>query len=474
MSTSYTLQHLMKILTIIGVCVGNLSSQMSEAEPNDQREFFAENVRLGDISSDSDKILYEAARSGEFDIVQITSTWAEITPDKSTALKTSTYLLKSVENFDSCAEASLPKFGRFENFSRTESTEPLLFQPTRYDHELLSGKCVVGYPIEGPTAAVKLSIDQFHYVVEGVDEADEFLRSKSMDDVWQAFGLSRPIGYDLWALDGSKRQPDSVSDSDLIRAINHGGEMQRAALNILTERMRRVSVPDDNGNFKTEIVRQPPTSEEVVSALLESEMLTDICTWWDATRVFIAIGPNSQADQIMDQLFAGLETPIPDNRRKVDKTWQEKVESELGEGLFDKPQGKSAYENWRHLNLALELALVLGGDYPVQLVERYESKIRSMLLNELIVKPDLIRTAAKSKFRDQITLELLAKVENDQKTPPIIQSRIKLLLTDGKPLSDELQDMIEAKCKRPNSLFPTGNQERAQELCDQLLSGNDP
>lgn len=464
----------MKVLTITGVCLGHLSSQKSEAQPNDQREFFAENVRLGDISSDSDKILYEAARSGEFETVQITSKWAQTPPDKNAALTTSTYSLKSVENFDVCAEARLPKFGRFKNFSRTESTEPLLFQPTRYDHELLSGKCVVGYPIEGPTAAVKLSIDQFHYVVEGVDEADEFLRSKSMDDVWQAFGLSRPVGYDLWAFGGNKRQPDSVSDSDLVRAISHGGEMQRAALNVLTKRMERVSVRDENGKFKREIVRQPQTSEEIISALLETEMLTDIDTRWNATRAFIAIGPNSQADQIMGQLYSGLEKPIPDNRNKADNAWQERVEAGLGEGLFDKPQGKPAYEYWRYLNLALELAFALGDEYPVQLVERYESTIRSMLLNELIVKPDLIRTAAKSKFRDQIALDLLAKVENDQKTPPIIQWRLTALLTEGGPLSTELHDVVKEKCKRPSSLIPNGDQERARELCDQLSQGIDP
>ena len=436
-------------------------------------EFVAENIPLGDISR-PENIVYEAVRSGEFSSVQILSSWAKQTSTGGWEKKSTIFELRPVDDFETCSKAQEPIFGRFENFTRTETSGPLLFQPPRYDHELLTGKCVLGIPINEATAEIKLSVDAFHLVLETRGEPREILRSKNVSDFWLAFELERPAVYDLWSFDGNSRRPDSVSDEDLVRAISTGDQMQRAALNVLTNRMSSNFVRDSAGTLVREVTRLHAVSEPAVSALLDSKILLDPDERWKAIRALIAIGPTEQSNEVMEQLYSALELPVVDNRGPSEASWQESVENTLGAELFSKPYGKPAYEDSRFLSLGLELARSLGQTEATNLVERYDNPIRTMLTNDLIVDPIIVEVVAMSSYRDEVVFDLLERIETDPKTPPPIQSRIEFLLSNGSPLSPALLSLVQTRCSRPSSLVPQGDLNRSRAFCRGIVANLGP
>lgn len=441
-------------------------------EPALPRAFFLDDANLGE-GEDAGLLLYEAARSEVFPSVQFTKRWQTLDAAGGLEKQLTTFRLQAIQDFKICQSAQLPEFGHFENVSTTRSTKPLLFQPARFDHELVAGRCVLAYPIEAPTAPVRVTLEERNFLLQLEGSAAPLAQAGTLLELWQVFGLTRPTSYDLWSSNGMVRAPDRLSDSDLVRALKAGGEMQRAALTVIAARMTDKPAPAVHGSApllgdprKRVRTRYPPTSGRVASAILESEALLSDKRRWLAMNAIISAAPTAQADRILDQLFVALDKTPADTRSDAEKAWQERVEAKLGERVFDGLEGARR----RALELASDLVLTLGGKAPRMFAARYEATIRKMLLTQLSVDHTIATVAARSDFRDGLVLEFLDQVDGDTRLPPIIQQRIEILFLDGPKLSNRLSETVARRCTPSGSFFPNGDQKKSRELCAQLTA----
>ena len=425
---------------------------------------------LGAFSQGPEILLYEAARSDEFQSVQIVTRYSQQNDSDERVVRTTVFDLRSVLDFDRCANAALPKHERLANINMSHSEVAVLFQPDRFDHELVEGRCVLAYPIDTPTAKLKVSVEAWELVIQNVESGSEVARTREMTEFWEVFGSARPISLDLWSHDGMERRPDEAADESLVQAIEAGGAMQRAALNVIARRMSLKPFKASDGSIQYIQQRTPDTSDAVVSAILKSRSLVDPEVQWLALAALIAIAPRAHSEEILSQLFEALDQLVLDQSGIGEKAWRARVAATVGDDAFERPEGQPAYKDQVHLSQASELVLVMEGDAPKLLASRYEAEIRRMVLDDLIVDAKIIELAALSPFRDHLVVNLLNKVDSDQFTPPPIQSRLEELLTGGSPIPEDLAKDIARRCDQPASIFPAGDILRAKEFCEKHFS----
>jgi len=410
--------------------------------------------------------LYEAVRSGQFAEIEVVSKIRQQRADGSITQQRGFYQLKAVSDVEACWGGVSPDFGRFGNFGRTVSSAPVLFQPPSFDREFVKGRCVIGYPIEHLSAAVSLELEGFTNIrLKPTSAAEEILFSGKASDLWEFFTLERPDLRDPVLRFGISTTPDEVTDQELIRAIEYGGKPLSSALKVITKRVS-IDRPTVRGQNKQELLKRvTPTGDSVVQALLNSEAMINPVTRLDAIWAFIAIGPNSFNEAIVAQLINALELPVTDNVGAGEVAWRARVERSLSVDLFDKRNGRPAHEDHVHLSAAAELAITLSSISRDEFASHFEASIRASLLDLLVVDPHVIRIAATSAYRDDLLQELLEKSDHDKRTPPPIQARIEMLLTEGVPPSPELAQIIRSRCAQPNSLVPNGDRPRSLEFC---------
>ena len=417
-------------------------------------------------------LIYEAVRSGRFDRIEVSSRWGSVSETGNDIVQTAAYELQPADDFEECASAALPEYGHFGSFRTTPATQPILFQPTRFDHELVAGHCVIAYPTGKLTANLIVTNGQFSSQVNAVADSETLISDGKQDEIWALTGTQRPTEFDLWNHAGSSKRPDRVSDRDLIRSIRTGGEMQRAALSVIEGRLRANYVKLADGNSERRLERIPQTSSAVVNAILESNVLVDGDDQRRALalRALIAAGDNDQREAVTSQVIEMLGSSSLEKRDAVERAFRQRTNTILGDEYFDLSEGEPLYEKQGFLATASKLALLYGEVAAHRLANAFSDWLYSELLNELLVDTDIVQMTAYGDIRDQLVDALVAKSNQKGGAPPSIQTRIEILISSGFEMSPSLQTAVDRWCARPGGLMPYGDRERAEEFCLKVAS----
>ncbi len=418
-------------------------------------------------------LIYEAVRSGRFDRIEVTFHRVSISDLDNNLVQKTSYVLRTVDNFEVCASTALPEHGHIGSFRVTPDTQPILFQPKRFDHQLVAGHCVIAYPADELGANhVVTAESQWSLSVEETPSATPLISDGEKDDIWQLTGNARPPQFDLWNLEGSKKRQDDVSDIALIRAIKAGGEMQRAALSLIEGRLKTRFQKSPDGRPERYIERTPPTPETVVREIFESEILlkTDDQRRALALRALFAAGNTDQSAAVMSQVVEMLGRRSTKRLESAERAFHRSTNSMLKDEFFDTSEGEPLYKNVGFFQLASQLALLYGGDAAAKLANSYQDWLRSQLLNQLMVDTDIVRVATYGDGRTELVDALINKANQKGGAPGPIQARAELLISSGPQRSAKLQALVDSSCEGPGGMFPHGDRDRAKEFCLEVMS----
>lgn len=448
------------------------------SEKTDRVSIRFESPQLNDLSGTSLPI-YEAVRSGLFDRVEVRHRWFEATDTDENELVISAFQLRAVSDFETCASAALPRHHRFGAFGSTRATQPILFQPSRFDHEFVSGVCIIAYPTEHLAAGIVLTNKSSGRLeIEDLTSPDRAKSDIKISEFWEHFETVRPYEFDLWSLDGSKRAVDKVEDVDLIRAIETGGEMQRAALNLISQRASEQFVLGADGQVirgrtgkpERQVVRRPQTSTSAVDAILQSDALfakSDDRRFL-ALRALYGAASEGHASRVAPKIIEMLQQPSATRLESAELAFRTRANAITGEKLFDVEDAKPLYENFRFLAVASQVSLALGPNAAAQLADSLQGWLHATLTEQLIVELDVVRLASFGTGRDRLVEALVEKANQQGSAPPSIQARVETLILTNNILSPELQASIRQWCARGGGMFPYGDVERAKEFCGEL------
>lgn len=417
------------------------------------------------------QFLYEAAREGTIGVIELRNSWSQLKSGGETVRYQQVLRLSAVDDFEICASAKLPNFGRFQNLVGTLVTEPALFQPPGYFHELAAGRCVLAHSVNDPAAGYVVNYDYStkSYALSDRTNGTELFDFKNAGAIWAAFRVKRPT-VRLWNTEGSQRSPDRMTDSEVIRALKRGGIVQKEVLKGIGERFNTRLVYDKYGGIKRIVNRNRDTSDDIVAAILDTSTLTFDKHYSHqlVIRALMSAGPTLHENRVLSKLFDALDRTVKDLRGPAEKAFVKRVEKSFGKSVLNSPEGKKAYSNIRYLETGADLANELGSKSAKIFATRYKDQLSKNLLRNLAYLPKSEAVVAKSDYAEDLILALLSKVDAEKRMRPVIQTRIQHLI-DGIPKhSQEFRNLLSRRCERDGSFFPNGKQKSAKLFCAKI------
>ncbi|MEZ5758990.1 MAG: hypothetical protein R3D86_12290 [Emcibacteraceae bacterium] len=353
--------------------------------------------------------------------------------------------------------------------------DKFVLDDNRYSHILISDTCVVVSAIsqlENNIVISEKAPRKFNIIRKS---SGELLSEKvSYYALWQMFGEEHPE-VDLWADNGMLKLPDKVTSDQLVRSINAGGRYLDAAIEVVYRRQKSIidnahSLIMDKKDEGVKVIQHQETSPEVIEAFLETNLLANgiMNEREKMMNIFLAKSAKPYDQQVLEQLFLGLDREVEDNRGDAEKDYKKKTEKTLNI-TFGSPEGRPAYMTPRYLEMGALLALELGDKAIASFAEKYKSIIVNNIMQNLADFKVISVLAARSEYGEKLIMDLLNKVEFEQKVIPVIQTRIQDLILNRKERSIQLDEIIKVRCNSPNSFFPNGDKDRAMYFCTKLI-----
>jgi hypothetical protein len=406
-------------------------------------------------------LAYEAVRSQRPRRVQWTMKWLDgnQTP---TVARSITFDLYTIEDFATCASLAPLSQDDFAPVNRRNYGTVRLFDVTNFDHEFIRGRCVAAKPAAESPASHIVKIDSASIVVVTGNQQRSF-------GTWARYEALAALdigiassGHDLWSRDGMARSLDPLSDADLVRGINASAAMRLAALRVLAERVKQ---PITRECRLVSATLLKPTGPAVVQAILDKNTLSQANSELrlQTMRALAASRPTTGQSRLSAQLLAGLELPIEDFRPPAEIARQERVQSLIGN--TGTPEGRPAFQDNRHFEVAAALALLSGNEASKVLTTRLESHLKRLVLRSLADQPCTDALVANASFGADVTMELIKQVDGEKFAIPDIQRRIHAMARIAAHNSSQMRSWIRERCSRSEGFLPNGDRRQAAEFC---------
>lgn len=424
--------------------------------------------------------LYDAARTGLLGPIVV-----HHGRDKSLAaepLPPSILLRAGFDDGDCRSHGAQPYFDlRGLLSSVAKSREGELFVPRDREHDLLMGNCVVGTLNAEVRPFYRLDTAEGSTIVDKRFELREIESNalvavvSNLLDIWKIF--EQPVlALGLWSRDGMKRSVDPNTDEEIIQGIQVGGAYRDAALTVLLRRMDSKPVGIARGGVDRKFQSNKPTSEKVAKAVLDENFLRSPNNVLRRQVIFalLAIGSTAYDREVYAQILDGLESPI---RNGPEEAYKKRINRLTGQKMFTQIPGEPSHADLSFFELSVQLVNQLDQDHSSLLVDRYIGTIRPLMLRELARLPHIEVAVGRSNHAEKVVSELLSQIDVEVRMRPVIEDRIKHIVSSMPSYSTSFGSELRQRCTRRSGFFPNGRKntdfqnsvETNEEFCARLL-----